>query len=104
LVTQGQLAAKGFDHHVGQGAGIDDSVIRGPIQDVHASAALRRHPLQRRGIVHVQVHLVTACGQLTGQAPTHAQVAMVVHHATKKSPMGFSIYPVHSLYSIVFLG
>jgi hypothetical protein len=48
--------------------------------------------------------VLAALRQIGTEAPTHAQVAMVVHHATKKSPMGFSIYPVHSLYSIVFLG
>ena len=103
LVAQWQFAAKGFNHHLRQFLGCKYRSIIGPRQHTDAIACCWGHPLQSRGIVHIQMHSVAPRGQLCTQSPTHAQVAVVVHHATENCPWKFSVYPIHSKASIVIL-
>jgi hypothetical protein len=48
--------------------------------------ALRRHPAQRRRIVHPQPHALSTLGEVAGEAPAHADVAEVVDDAAEHVP------------------
>jgi hypothetical protein len=42
-----------------------------------------RHPYQGSGVVNPKPHAVAACGQISTQAPAHANVTKVVDYAAK---------------------
>ena len=82
LVTVGQLAAKGFDDHIGK-------VTRGserPGQDLHLRMPCGRHPGQCRGIVDPEPDAHPQRTQRARQAPAHPKITMVVDDLAKNIP------------------
>ena len=67
-------------------AGPVRGVVWRPRQDMHPWMPLGGHPLQILGLIHPQPHLMPQPRQVTGQAPAHTEVAVVVDHAAKHVP------------------
>jgi hypothetical protein len=85
-----QAATKGFQPDMRAGQGIQksqvDVICPLPRHNRDPGVALGYHPTQSFGLVHPQAHLVAQAGQLAGQAPTHAQIAVVVDDFAKHIP------------------
>ena len=79
----GQFAAEGFNHDFAQ-LGHVEAVL--PVKHIDVVSALGCHPSQGRGVVHPQTHALAALGEVCAQAPTHAEVTVVVDDAAKHIP------------------
>ena len=80
------FAAEGLYHHIG-GCFLRTGGRGMPVAQLHAGAALRRHPGQGRGVVYPQPYALALPGQLGCQTPAHANIAKVVDHAAEHVPL-----------------